>query len=281
MNQRPRSSWRALRIAGSIWLAAGLGAIAATASASVTDAPHFKVLGLIVVWGGDSAGTPIAADFIMDTAPGSTDHDFIAGDVQAVVTGTMVPLGSPLSETQGAPVRIRRIAGGGRVDADSNGDSAMDASDSFAPFGIGNATDNRTRRMELNTSFYVASNRDFYIDAVAAPVGSTVLADLDRVRGTLEVTLSGNDGVAFGASARYPHTGGATGGRRMNSRALSTLSNGRTVFRGNQSTAAQRGSLADQSVRFDILYRYNFGVVDLSAGTLDIEAEVIYTLYMP
>lgn len=254
---------------------------AAPAAASIIDAPHFKVLGLIVVWGGSDAGSPIAADFIMDTAPGSADRDFIAEDVRAVMTGTFLPLDAPLNENQGAPVRIRSIAGGGIVDADTNGDGVMDSADSFASFGLRNSTDNRTRRMEIDTSFYVASNEAFYIDATVAPVGATTVTDLERVRATMVVTLSGNDGVPFGASAQYPHSTGATGGRRMNGRQLSTMVSGFNVFRGNQATAATPGSLADQSVRFDIAYRYNFGVVDLSEGTLDIEAEIIYTLYMP
>jgi len=270
--------WRAFRL---LVAALATGALAgAPATASIVDAPHFKVLGLIIVWSGNPSGVPIASDFIMDTSAGNLDQDLIAEDVRTVITGSLVPHDSPLSGNQGTPVRIRAIQGGGRIDADSNGDQIMDASDSFAAFGIANRTDNRTRRMEIDSSFYVASNVPFHIDARASPVGATTMADLDRIRGFLSVTLSGNDGLAFGASAQYPHSGGPTGGRRMNARQLSRIQ-GWTVFRGNQPTAALPGSIADQSVRFDIRYRYNFGVVDLSEGTLDIEAEVVYTLYMP
>ncbi|MEM7766049.1 MAG: hypothetical protein AAF253_01005 [Pseudomonadota bacterium] len=268
---------RALAVAGAAIAAGALS----TATASIVDDPRFKTLGIIIVWGGDDAGTPIVSDFVMDTSPGNLDADLIAGDVSAVVTGTLVPPGSPVLENQSAPVRIRSIAGGGRVDTDTNGDGVLDSNDSFGSFGIRASTDNRTRRMELNSSFYVASNTAFHIDATATPVGATTNADLARVRGTLRVELSGNDGLPYGSAAQYPHTGGETGGRRMNGRRLSTLLSGFTVFRGNQATAAIPGSISEQSVRFDINYRYNFGNVDLSAGTVDIEAEVVYTLYVP
>ena len=254
---------------------------ATPASASVVDSPFFKALGMVIVWSGNDAGVPVASDFVIDTGPGNTDTDLIAGDVEAVVTGSLVPLDAPGSGVVGAPIRIRGITGGGRRDSDSNGDRQLDASDSFASFGLRGGTDTRMRRMELDSSFYVASNTRFFIDATASPVGSTTLADLQRVRGTMSVTRDGNDGLAFGSAAQYPHTGGPNGGRRMNGRRLSSLAGGFTVVRGNQPTAASRGSIADQSVRFDLTYRYNFGNVDLSEGTVDIEAEVVYTVYVP
>ena len=64
-------------------------------------------------------------------------------------------------------------------------------------------------------------------------------------------------------------------------RRLSTLTGGRDIFRGNRRTAATAGTIADQSVRFDLDYRWNTGNIDLSDGTFDVEAEVIYTLYIP
>ncbi|MEO1569246.1 MAG: hypothetical protein AAFR94_08490 [Pseudomonadota bacterium] len=259
----------------------GAAATVAPAAASVVDNPHFKALGMIVVWGGDATGVPIVSDFILDTGSGAADIDLIAQNGQAVVTGSFIPLDSPLSGEQGAPVRIRSIAGGGRIDADTNGDRVMDDTDAFGSFGLRNSTDNRTRRMELDTSFYVASNLPFSIDATATPQGSTTIADLQRVRATLSVTLSGDDGVPFGVAAQFPHTSGATGGRRMNRRRLSSMTGGFNVFNGNQATAASVGTLAEQSVRFDLNYRYNFGNVDLSQGVIDVEAEVVYTLYMP
>ena len=51
--------------------------------------------------------------------------------------------------------------------------------------------------------------------------------------------------------------------------------------RRNRRTAASPGSIADQSVRFDLDYRWNTGNIDLSDGTFDVAADVVYTVYIP
>jgi len=261
---------------------AALALVSVPAQAAVTDSPHFKALGMIIVWGGDASGQPIASDFILDTATGAGDADLIAGDVQAVVTGSMLPPDAPISGNRGAPVRIRSIAGGGRVDADSNLDGVMDANDTFSAFRLRNNSDINTRRMEIFSSFYVASNVPFSIDGVATPLGDTTPDQMNRMRAYFDgVTVAGDDGLPFGSAAQFPHSGGVTGGRRMNGRRFSNFTTPRPVFRGNQRTAASRGSLADQSVRFDFRYRYNSGNVDLADGVFDAEAEIVYTVFIP
>ena len=58
----------------------------------------------------------------------------------------------------------------------------------------------------------------------------------------------------------------------------------RNVFTGNQRTAAQPGTIADQSVRFDAEYSIaaaNLAGYDLSLGTFDFQVEVVYTVYVP
>jgi len=61
-----------------------------------------------------------------------------------------------------------------------------------------------------------------------------------------------------------------------------------SVFRGDQRTAASRGTIAAQSVRFDATYTLgnwdgtNFTPgYDLSAGAGEIEASVTYTVFVP
>jgi len=100
----------------------------------------------------------------------------------------------------------------------------------------------------------------------------------------MRMTESGTDGgLSFGSAAQIPHTGGGTasGVQWGGYRRLSTLTAGRDIFRGNRRTAYTAGSIADQSVRFDLDYRWNTGNIDLSDGTFDVAADVIYTVYIP
>lgn len=258
------------------------------AGASILDGARFRVEGVVIVWATDAVGgNAIASDFIIDTGTGNTaltsgDTDLIAEDVHTVVTGSLVAMNEDYANQQGAPIVIRRVPGTGTLQADSNGDWALDASDTFDAFAINNNTDTNTRRMEIRSSFYVASNTAFSIDAIASPVGTTTPTQMNRMRAFLEtVTLSGDDGLAFGSAAQYPHSDGPVGGRRMNGRTFTNLLTSRPVFRGDQRTAAMRGTLAAQSVRFDMMYRYNSGDIDLADGAFDAEAEIIYTVFIP
>ncbi|MEL6226434.1 MAG: hypothetical protein AAFR01_05360, partial [Pseudomonadota bacterium] len=99
---------------------------------------------------------------------------------------------------------------------------------------------------------------------------------------SLSVTQSGDDGLAFGANAQFPHTGGATGGVSTGVTALSDMATATNVFTGNQRTAATPGSIASQSVRFDAVYTLGgAGGYDLSQGAGEIEATVTYTVFVP
>jgi len=282
-------------IISSHWIKAGLLTAAASASgalmgAEVSDRQSFSVMGLVVVWGADqadpSANVPIVSDFVIDSGIGNTaatsgDLDLISGDVHTVVTGSLVPVSNDVASQQGAPMIIRNPVGQGNFRTDTNNDRVMDASDSFGAFQIGNNTDTNTRRMEIFSSFYVASNVAFSIDGQATALNGTTAAQMNRIRLRLRVTESGNDGLAFGSAAQFPHTAGAAGGSQANNRRLSTMTTARRVFRGNRRTAAVRGTLAEQSVRFDARYQYRSGNVDLSDGAFDAEAEVVYTVYVP
>ena len=244
------------------------------------DRAHFKVDGVAIVWAADSTGaTPIVSDFVVGASGGSSD--LIGTDVHTVVTGSLDALDESFADGAGAALRIQRSPGQPNQTT-RQGDRFTSNTDVLNPFRVGNNTDVRTIRSEIESSFYVASNAAFNIDVVSPTLGDP--ADLNLIRLRMRMTPSGNDdGVSFGSAAQIPHTGNTnrSGVQWGGYRRLSTMTGGRDIFRGNRRTAASVGTIADQSVRFDLDYRWNTGNIDLSAGTFDVEAEVIYTVYIP
>jgi len=263
-----------------ITLAGGL-----SASAQMNSNQRFEARGLVIAWAADANGSaPIVSDFVVDTgtgtsAAGSGDIDLISTDVHTVVTGSLNPVAG---ENNAAPLRVTNIPGG-RINLDSQPNGVLDADDTFNSFQLRAGSDTNTNRAEIFSSFYVASNTGFSIDAEAVPVGATTPDAFSRIRLQLRVTESGNDGLAFGSAAQFPHTGNTpAAGTRSNARRLSSMEgNPITVFRGNRRTARINGTIAQQSVRFDARYRYSSGNIDLSDGVIDAEAEVTYTIYVP
>lgn len=265
-----------------------MGSACMTAQAQSASSPKFEVFGVVIVWAGGNPATgnttPMISDFVVNSSWGSTsadDYDLIASNAHTVQTGTLVPLQDSMGSAQGTPLQLRRLSGEPNFQTDTNNDGVMDAQDSFSSFRVRAASEVRSRQMELNSSFYVASNVPFAIEGVAAPTGSTTLNDLRDIRATLSVTQSGNDGIAFGSASQLPHSGGPTAGTYLTNRRLYAMRNPRTIFTGDQKTANGFGSITEQSVRFDLNYRYNSGNANLSDGVFDIEAEVTYTVYVP
>ena len=260
------------------FVGAGLS-LSQTSMGAVVDRPHFNVDGIAIVWAADAGGTaPIVTDFIIDA--GGADTDLISGDVHTVMTGTLNGTDTAFPDGTGATLRIQNSPSGNQTTR--QGDRFTSAADSLNPFVLNGNTDVRTIRSDILTSFYVATNKAFNIDVIAAPVGNP--ADLNLIRLRMRMTQSGNDdGLSFGAAAQFPHSGNTNrAGVQWNGyRRLSTLTAGRDIFRGNRRTAASGGTIADQSVRFDLDYRWNTGNIDLSNGTFDVEADVIYTVYIP
>ncbi|MCR9195918.1 MAG: hypothetical protein NXH88_14365 [Hyphomonas sp.] len=262
-----------------VFVGAGLS-LSQTSMGSVIDRPHFNVDGVAIVWAADASGTtPIVSDFIIDS--GGADTDLINGDAYTVITGSLAATDNAFPHGTGATLRIQNSPGGGNQNT-RQGDRFTSATDVLNPFRLNGATDVRTIRSDILTSFYVATNKAFNIDVIAAPVSDP--ADLNLIRVRMRMTQSGtDDGLAFGSAAQIPHSGNTNrSGVQWNGyRRLSTLTAGRDIFRGNRRTAASPGTIADQSVRFDLDYRWNTGNIDLSDGTFDVEADVIYTVYIP
>jgi len=251
-----------------------------TSTGGVVDRPAFVVDGVAIVWAADASGaTPIVSDFIIEDGGASTD--LINGDVYTVVTGTLDALDESFPDGAGATLRIQNSPGGGNQNT-RQGDRFTSAADTLNPFRLNGNTDVRTIRSDILSSFYVATNKAFNIDVVAVPIGDP--ADLNLIRLRMRMTQSGNDGgLSFGSAAQFPHSGNTnrSGVQWGGYRRLSTLTAGRDIFRGNRRTALNAGTITDQSVRFDLNYRWNTGNIDLSDGTFDVEADVIYTVYIP
>lgn len=276
--------------------------LASTAYASVIDRPFFQVLGVVVVWGGtdfdENAGTaPVVSDFVLLTpASGSAGADLIGGtanDVFSVVTGSLDPISDSGTANDGTAV-FDPITGATSGFSDSGTDAGvLDAGDTLNAFGITAATDVSGGLVgSHSSSFYVASNAafDIYAEAQAANVVAT--GDFDtagmgaaNIGLTMDLDVSGDDGLAFGGAAQDP-TGTGAGFSTVAS--LAALATPTKVFDGGQRTAASVGNLAAQSVRFNSVYTLDAdtgtaGVqgYDLSMGVGTLQADVTYTVYVP
>ena len=262
-------------------------AIAAPASqASIIDNPFFRVLGVVIVWGADSTGTsPIASDFVlMNTGSTNAGADIISGDVHAVVTGSLVAFQdeSTTAATDGSIMNITGATSGGVFTDGGATAGFLDATDSLTAFGLDTSTDVGLLNSTVTHSFYVASNTAFDINATTAvdannsgDLGSLGLAGIGY---DLAVTVSGDDGLAFGGNAQNP---GISGTGPVTGETLLSINNS-IVFDGGQRTAASTGNLAAQSVRFDATYTLGGATgYDLSDGTGLLAADVTYTIFVP
>lgn len=280
------------------------GAVAALASVpaqgAIVDNPQFRVLGLVIVWGADASdNTPVVSDFIIDTATGvNPDHDLIDQDVHTVVTGSLTP--TPDAALGGAtPFNVTNSSLGASASTDVNSDGVLDASDTnFTGFFIDQTTDVELDANSQTSSFFVASNTDFVINGTATEVNAdpTDDFDLEDITWSMSVTPSGNNGgaFAFGTNAQDPN---GTFGSQQD---LSDF-NGSAVYTATRRTAATPGSIAEQSVRFDVVYALaplaglpddpatptidesltRVSGYDLSQGAGAVEADVTYTVFVP
>lgn len=254
------------------------------------DRPFFKVEGVVIVWAADPASNaPVVADFILDTGIGATaassgDIDLIGTDTHTVVTGTLSPTQDSFSGATGGIPFVLTNTSQGTINTDTNGDGIVSDQDAFTAFGLQVNSNARVDATKQYSSFYVASNVPFAIDAQAfTPTTFTEFILLLITRVELSVTPSGDDGLQFGTRAQPPHSGGGQTGFAPAQR-LWDLRTARNMFIGDQRTALTAGSIAEQSVRFDAEYSIsaaNLNGYDLSLGTFDFVVEVVYTVYVP
>lgn len=273
-------------------LAGGAAALmtASTAYASVLDRPFFQVLGVVVVWGADGVdGTaPVATDFVLlTTAADSAGADLIGGvavDGATVVTGTLDPISSTGDNDASATIGNPVSGGADNGVFTDDGDGLLNAADTLTAFGVDANSDVDSGLINTHTSsFYVASNAafDIYAQTVASnATGDFSTLDESDITFSMDLAVSGDDGLAFGDEAQNP-TGGASGFIAYAD--LGLMTSPVKVFDGGQRTAAARGTLAEQSVRFDNTYTLDTasGGYDLSMGVGTLSADVVYTIYTP
>lgn len=272
--------------------ATAMSMVTATAAyASVLDRPFFKVLGVVIVWGADdydenTGAAPVVSDFVlMSGTSGTAGDDLIADDVYAVVTGSLDPISDGTTNPgEGELISVDNATSGGTLTDD--GDGVLDADDTLTAFGLSATTDVSLDTNEHASSFYVASNTDFDIYAQSSNLtrtGDFLSLDESNITFEMEVTTSGDDGLAFGSASQDPSTGGT--GYVTTVDDLGDMSGADTkVFDGGQRTAASVGTIAEQSVRFDMTYTLDDGAgngYDLSMGAGSIQADVTYTVYVP
>ncbi|GAB5453895.1 MAG: hypothetical protein Hens2KO_01240 [Henriciella sp.] len=272
-------SFRKLLLAGTTLVASA--AIATPANASIIDRPHFKVLGVVIVWAADDSngGTPIATDFVIDSDDGgNNDADLIGGstvDGRTVVTGSLTAT-PDASSTAGLGSILEIEDSGGASLATANTDTAA----TFNAFDVSDAT-LTSDDLTYESSFYVASNTPFAIDAEASNLVEEGDFDAADIGYDLDVTVSGTDGtgpsaLTFGGNAQSPGTGFSAPAT------LDLLTTQTQVFNGTARTALNAGSIVSQSVRFDATYTLGSGAAyDLSQGAGEVKADVVYTVYVP
>ena len=130
-------------------------------------------------------------------------------------------------------------------------------------------------RADGETSFFIASNTAFNIDAEIIASGGLRKADLENMSFRMKIDKQGTVPLAFGQKAQFPHSSGATGGLAFDITTLADLQDRKTVFTGNQRTARSSGTIVEQSVRFTALYQSEFS--EQSAKL----PNVVYIVFVP
>lgn len=266
-----------------------LGA-AGPASADTESRFQVRIDPALIVWAADEdGGSPVVTDFIVGRGL-APERDLIADDGFAVLTGALTPT-QGMSGDFGTAGRMFAVGSSpdGNFTVDGNGNGATDPGDTLAPFRLSDQTDIGVANAPVRTSFFVASNAPFNIDAQATRTRGLTDLWMLFINWDMTVTRTGNaSGMSFGTQAQLPHSAGPDGGIFQTFTLLSLI-NRRTVFTGNRATAASPGSIMDQSVRFDVTYElgqptgYDLsdGAVQLEIGTFDLEVEVVYTMWIP
>lgn len=262
----------------------------ATSAAEIVDDPAFNIENMVIVWSADDLGNaPIVADFVIRT-DGPQSVDLIDADAFTVVTGTLDSTNNNPG-TGGFPLNFTGSPSGD-FSTDTNNNGVLDAGDVLSPFQLD--ADFSVNASTPRSSFYVASNSAFSISAEVTDVevdptftgfSNAFLGFVDVLMEVAPVGGSRTDGgFTYGSAAQPPHSGGEQAGFSTPVDLLDLLNTPTTVFAGNQRTAATPGSIADQSVRFDVSYPLVGATVvgyDLSLGVVDFGVTVEYTVFIP
>lgn len=256
----------------------------------IVTTTRFEIDNLVIVWSADENGAaPVVSDFIIGNI-GAADSDLIATDAFTVVTGSLTSTNNNIA-TGGFPLDFEGSPSGD-FNTDTDGDGTLDAEDVLSPFILD--ADFSVVASTPSSSFYVASNTAFSISAEVTNVdvdpvftgfSNAFLGFVDVLMEVAPVGATRTDGgFSYGSAAQAPHTGGETAGFSTPVDLLDLLNTPTTVYTGNQRTAATEGTIAEQSVRFDMTYPLVGATVvgyDLSLGVVDFGVTVEYTVFVP
>lgn len=286
-------------------LTVSLFALSSAVNASVIDRPYFNTNATVVVFGGsafneDGGIAPVVFDFLHlnEGVSGQAAPDLI--DLDGVPINFNNQQFNPIfSESAGGTeFQINNTTFGGQFNS-TGPNQILNATDSYNAFGLDDNTDidllnngNRASR------FNVASNAAFDIFAHADNLetsGTFSALDYSNIRYRIRYQIVGGGGASrWGTRAQDPAVGGqgiVIGEDQAIANApratLDDISTGPTkVFDGGRRTAAQHGSLLQQSVGFQSRYNLvgsgiNANNYDFSLGAGSIAADVTYTVYVP
>jgi len=214
--------------------------LALSSSASILHSPKFKVDGVVIVWG--------------------TQSGDIQADFPQAQRGTSLPYTLQITDTAAAH---------------TSGHHIVQTAQLLAPVNTPQ-TPVLHALNDTQSSFYVASNTAFNIDAVLANPRSFSTDRLARSRISLKASLGGHSTLAFGQKAQYPHSDGPTGGINTEVQTLGDLAQSKRLFTGNQRTAAASGSIAQQSVQFTLDIQTTFSKTPLLQNQ-----DIVFTVFIP
>lgn len=278
-------------------------ALLGTAAASIIDRPFFQSLGVVIVWGSNNfaevGGTaPLVSDFVLlNGVSGAEGNDLIAANVGTVATGSLAPLNlnSPTLQDGASEFGNDFISGqvfGGEFE-DNSPTGILSADDTLSAFGLDDSTRVGGEGNTHSSSFFVASNTAFDIQGqLFTPVATgdfLINFTLENIAFDMGVTVSGDDDIIFGTAAQDPTDGGT--GLLPTITTLAPFGGGAgqiQVYDGGRRTASAPGSIAEQSVRFDLNYALDGDTsvegiqpFDLSFGNGTITMFMVYTVFAP
>lgn len=216
---------------------------------------------------------PVVTDFIVQGTGGvSTDLIGIDGRTVAAVSGNLIP-------TTDAAYTSNSLANFRVMGSPTTPIIAIDteALSSFDAFELNSATVMRSANdLSYWSDFFIASNTPFNITTNVTEVQTSGDFDLGDVLLSVEIQRAdANAPVPYGASAQDPDPVYSP---------LQSLADldGVDIVQSAKSTAASNGTIADQSVRMQLIYEIANGQqINLSHGYGTVIADVTYTAYAP
>lgn len=266
--------------------------LSSPAYAAATDRPYFRAGPVVIIFGGsdffeNDFEAPVVSDFYLldDVASGAQGNDIIAGDVFTV----NFPFDPIHGEDAGWPFQITGQTFGGTYTSNPSF-QVLDENDSYSAFGLDDDTNIDLLGNQVRFAwFFVTSNAPFDIFAQTnnlIATGDFTGLDFSNIGYRLVVRAPAS--TSIGQDAQDPSLGG--GGivlGNSNAHTLGDMAGGPTkVFDGGRKTARASGTIASQAAGFASVYRLlgagiNGNNYDLSMGTGNLSADVIYTIYAP